>query len=162
MNRSIPDLCDDHPDAIEVLTPMFTSFGGRQAFRGEIVTIKCHEDNSLVKSQAAEPGTGKVMVIDGGGSLRRALLGDQIAANAVKNGWEGIIIYGCARDVEILENLDIGVLALAAIPMKTEKRGIGDLNVTVEFGGVRLHPGHHIYVDKNGVIVSSASLDQTC
>ncbi len=158
MIRSVPDLCDDFPDEVQVLTPMFQSYGGRHCFYGEVVTIKCYEDNSLVKEQAGVPGNGRVMVIDGGGSLRKALLGDQIAANAVANGWEGIIIYGCARDVEILTKLDLGVFALAAIPVKTDKRGLGDLNVSVAFGGVTITPGHYVYADQNGVIVSPIAL----
>ena len=95
-----PDLCDEYPELIKVAEPIFNSFGGKLEFGGEIVTIKCFEDNSLVKENAAKPGKGKVMVVDGGGSLRRALMGDLVAADAVKNGWEGIIIYGCIRDVD--------------------------------------------------------------
>lgn len=153
-----PDLCDDNPELVRVCEPMFVNFGGRDAFGGEIVTIKCHEDNSLVKEHAAKPGSGKVMVVDGGGSLRRALLGDMIAADAVKNGWEGLIIYGCVRDVDALAALDLGVQALAATPLKTEKRGIGDLNVDVSFGGVTFVPGEYVYADNNGVIVSAKPL----
>lgn len=155
---STPDLCDDNPELVRVCEPMFANFGGREAFGGEIVTIKCHEDNSLVKENASKPGTGKVMVVDGGGSLRRALLGDMIAAEAVNNGWEGLIIYGCARDVDALAELDLGVQALAATPLKTEKRGIGDLNVPVTFGGVIFVPGEYVYADNNGVIVSAKPL----
>jgi regulator of ribonuclease activity A len=157
-NYSTPDLCDAFPDDVLVLEPMLAGFGGRDSFAGEIVTIKCHEDNSLVKDNAAKPGVGKVMVVDGGGSLRRALLGDMIAENAVKNGWEGLIIYGCVRDVDALAGLDLGVQALASIPLKTEKRGVGDLNVPVTFGGVTFAPGHYVYADNNGVIVSARRL----
>lgn len=158
MSFSTPDLCDDNPELVRVLEPMLVNFGGRDSFCGEIVTIKCHEDNSLVKENAAKPGHGKVMVVDGGGSLRRALLGDMIAENAVKNGWEGLIIYGCVRDVDALVELDLGVQALASIPLKTEKRGIGDLNVPVTFGGVAFQPGEYVYADNNGVVVSARDL----
>ncbi|WP_461480817.1 ribonuclease E activity regulator RraA [Porticoccus sp.] len=158
MSFSTPDLCDDNPERVRVLEPMLANFGGRDCFGGEIVTIKCHEDNSLVKEHAGKPGRGKVLVVDGGGSLRRALLGDMIAENAVKNGWEGLIIYGCVRDVDALAELDLGVQALASIPLKTDKRGIGDLNVPVTFGGVTFNPGEFVYADNNGVVVSSASL----
>ncbi len=158
MTYSTPDLCDDNPELVRVLEPMMANFGGRESFGGEIVTIKCHEDNSLVKENAAKPGHGKVMVVDGGGSLRRALLGDMIAENAVKNGWEGLIIYGCVRDVDALVTLDLGVQALASIPLKTDKRGIGDLNVDLIFGGVTFIPGEYVYADNNGVVVSSESL----
>ncbi len=159
MSFSTPDLCDDHPKLVRVLEPMMGNFGGRESFGGEVVTIKCHEDNSLVKEQAGNSGQGKVMVVDGGGSLRRALLGDMIAENAVKNGWEGIIIYGCVRDVDALVTLDLGVQALASIPLKTDKRGIGDLNVPVTFGGVTFNPGDYVYADNNGVIVSNEPLE---
>ncbi len=158
MTYSTPDLCDDNPELVRVLEPMMVNFGGRESFGGEIVTIKCHEDNSLVKENAGEPGHGKVMVVDGGGSLRRALLGDMIAENAVKNGWEGFIIYGCVRDVDALVSLDLGVQALASIPLKTDKRGIGDLNVDVTFGGITFIAGEYVYADNNGVVVSSKSL----
>ena len=155
---STPDLCDAYPDAVSVLEPMMINFGGRASFGGEIVTIKCHEDNSLVKEQAALPGQGRVMVVDGGGSLRRALLGDMIAANAVDNGWAGFVIYGCVRDVDALAELDLGVQALASIPLKTDKRGIGDLNVPVTLGGVTFVPGHYLYADNNGVLVAPRDL----
>jgi len=158
MTYSTPDLCDDNPELVRVLEPMMANFGGRESFGGEIVTIKCHEDNSLVKENAGKPGHGKVMVVDGGGSLRRALLGDMIAENAVKNGWEGLIIYGCVRDVDALITLDLGVQALASIPLKTDKRGIGDFNVDLTFGGVTFIPGEYVYADNNGVVVSSESL----
>lgn len=153
-----PDLCDDNPELVRVLEPMMVNFGGRESFGGEIVTIKCHEDNSLVKEQAGNSGKGKVMVVDGGGSLRRALLGDMIAENAVKNGWQGLVIYGCIRDVDAIGELNLGVQALAAIPVKTDKRGIGDLNVPVTFGGVTFNPGEYVYADNNGVIVSAKAL----
>ena len=156
---STPDLCDDHPELVRVLEPMMGNFGGRESFCGEVVTIKCHEDNSLVKEHAGNPGQRKVLVVDGGGSLRRALLGDMIAENAVKNGWEGIIIYGCVRDVDALVTLDLGVQALASIPLKTDKRGIGDLNVPVTFGGVTFNPGDYVYADNNGVIASNKPLE---
>ncbi len=153
-----PDLCDDNPDNVRVLAPMLNNYGGRKQFMGEIVTVKCFEDNSLVKEQAGTNGTGKVLVVDGGGSLRKALLGDMIAENAVKNGWAGFIIYGCIRDVDAIAALDLGVQALNTIPLKTEKRGIGDLNVPVTFGGVTFTPGEFVYADNNGVVVSKEPL----
>lgn len=131
-----PDLCDANPDLVQVLEPMFSNFGGRDSFGGQIVTIKCFEDNSLVKAQAELDGRGKVLVVDGGGSLRCALLGDMIAAKAAQNGWEGLVIYGCVRDVDVLVQTNVGVQALAAHPLKTDKRGLGDLNVVVTFAGV--------------------------
>jgi len=158
MNYSTPDLCDAFPDLVRVMEPMFMNFGGRSSFGGEIVTIKCHEDNSLVKETAATNGTGKVMVVDGGASMRRALLGDMIAENAVNNGWEGFIIYGCIRDVDTITELNLGVQALNTIPVKTDKRGVGDLNIPIQFAGVSMKPGEYIYADNNGIIVSSQAL----
>lgn len=158
MKYSTPDLCDDNPNLVRVLEPMFKSYGGNSTFGGQIVTIKCHEDNSFVKQTAGTDGKGKVMVVDGGGSLRRALLGDLIAANAVKNGWEGFIIYGCIRDVDPIGEMDIGVKALNSIPLKTDKKGIGELNIPVTFGGVTFNPGEYVYADSNGIIVSAKPL----
>ncbi|WPO98531.1 ribonuclease E activity regulator RraA [Pseudomonas sp. HR96] len=155
---STPDLCDAYPDQLQVLEPMFSNFGGRDSFGGQIVTIKCHEDNSLVREQVELDGTGKVLVVDGGGSLRRALLGDMLAEKAARNHWEGLVIYGCVRDVDVLAQTDVGVQALASHPLKTDKRGIGDLNVKVTFAGVTFNPGEYVYADNNGIIVSPSAL----
>lgn len=135
------------------------NFGGVERFGGEIVTIKCFEDNSLVKAQSQVDGGGRVLVVDGGGSRRRALLGDQIAAALAANDWAGIIIYGSVRDIDALAETELGIQAIGAIPVKTEKRGLGDLNVPVTFGGVTFEPGHYVYADNNGVITSNAPLD---
>ncbi|TDR22717.1 ribonuclease E activity regulator RraA [Marinicella litoralis] len=155
---STPDLCDIHADQLKVLTPVFNSYGGRSNFFGQVVTVKCHEDNSLVKQQAATPGKGRVLVVDGGGSMRRALLGDMIAENAVKMGWSGFVIYGCIRDCDEIAALDLGVKALNTIPVKTEKRGLGDLNVPITFAGQTIHPGDWIYCDNNGIVVAKRKL----
>ena len=157
MQYVTPDLCDAYPEVV-VVEPMFSNFGGRDSFGGQIVTIKCFEDNSLVKDQVDLDGKGKVLVVDGGGSLRRALLGDMLAEKAAKNGWEGIVVYGCIRDVDVIAQTDLGVQALASHPMKTEKRGIGDLNIPVTFGGVTFTPGEYLYADNNGIIVSREEL----
>lgn len=153
-----PDLCDEYPDQVRVVAPMFKHYGGITRFSGAIVTIKCFEDNSLVKHHAAQAGEGKIMVVDGEGSQRRALLGDMIAQTAVENGWLGMIIYGCVRDVDILAQLPFGVQALNAHPVKTEKRGLGSFNIPVSFGGVVFNPGDYVYADNNGIIVSSEPL----
>lgn len=158
MDYLTPDLCDANPDQIEVLEPIFTNYGGRRSFGGEIVTIKCFEDNSLVKIQACKAGKGKVMVVDGGGSLKKALLGDMVAADAIKNGWEGLVIYGCIRDVDAIAELDLGVQALNSIPLKTEKLGVGELNPPINFAGVSFRPGEFIYADNNGIITSPKAL----
>lgn len=159
MNFTIPDICDECPADLQVLDPLFTNFGGKEKFWGEIVTVKCFEDNSLVKSNLAGDGTGKVMVVDGGGSLRCALLGDMLAAMAVENGWQGLVINGCVRDVEILESIDLGVCALNCYPVKSEKRNVGQLNVPVSFAGVGFEPGRFLYADKNGIIVARSRLE---
>jgi len=159
VNISTPDLCDAHPDLVRVVAPMFNNYGGRKAFGGPIVTVKCFEDNSVVKQQVAEPGDGRVMVVDGGGSLRCALLGDLLAAKAMQNNWAGLIIYGCIRDVDEIANMDIGVQALNTIPIKSVRKGVGELNEQVSFGGVTFNPGEYLYADNNGVIVSVKSLE---
>ncbi len=152
-----PDLCDAYP-LVRVLTPMFKNFGGRKSFGGQVVTVKCFEDNSRVKELLATEGKGKVLVVDGGGSLRCALLGDMIGESAVKYGWEGVIIYGCVRDVDALAQLDLGVQALAAMPLKSVRKGIGEVGLSLSFGGVIIENGEYIYADNNGVIVSAEAL----
>jgi len=157
--KSTPDLCDVYEGGISVLDPMFTNFGGRERFYGEAVTVKCFEDNSTVKELARTAGKGRVMVVDGGGSLRRALLGDIVGASALANGWAGFVIYGAIRDVDELGAMDLGVQALATHPMKTEKKGIGDLDVPVTFAGVTIHPGDFVACDNNGIVVSPVALE---
>jgi regulator of ribonuclease activity A len=159
MEYSTPDLCDLYPELVRIAEPIFRNFGGRNSFGGEIVTVKCFEDNSVVKESAGKSGHGKVMVVDGGGSLRKALLGDLIAETAQKNGWEGFIIFGAVRDVDALMSLDLGVKALASIPLKTERKGLGDLNVPVKFGGITFDPGEYVYADSTGIIVSAGPLE---
>ena len=154
-----PDLCDAYPELVRIVEPLFNNYGGRKAFGGEILTIKCHEDNSLVKEHVGNPGNGRVMVVDGGGSLRCALLGDMLAAKAVENGWAGIIIYGCIRDVDDIGTMDLGVQALRTIPIKSNRQGRGDLNIPVTFGGVTFNPGEFVYADNNGIIVASQELN---
>lgn len=158
------DLLDNHPEqSIQVLCPsvdgrFFKSYGARKTFGGQIVTVKCFEDNSRVKELLATDGTGKVLVVDGGASMRCALMGDMIAESAVKNHWNGVIIYGCVRDVDAIATLELGVHALAAIPQKSHRQGRGDINVDVSFGGVTFKSGHYLYADNNGIIVASESL----
>ncbi|CAJ1812985.1 MULTISPECIES: putative 4-hydroxy-4-methyl-2-oxoglutarate aldolase [Aeromonas] len=154
----LPDLCDEYGDALQVAEPLFQNFGGKVLFHGQAVTLSCYEDNSLVRELVNRPGQGRVMVIDGGGSLRRALLGDQLAIKAAEQGWEGIVIYGAVRDVGTLATLALGVKALAPCPVKTEKRGLGELDAVVSFAGVTIHPGDYVYADLNGVLVSATRL----
>jgi regulator of ribonuclease activity A len=158
MNLLTTDLCDAHEDKVRVVEPMFASFGGRSAFHGRIATLKLFEDNSLVRKALESPADGRILVIDGGGSLRRALVGDQLAALAVKNGWAGIVVYGCIRDSRAISEMDIGVLAITTHPMKTLKKNTGEANIPVTFGGVTFTPGEWLYADEDGVIVSTDAI----
>jgi len=159
---STPDLCDQYENDpatdLKVLDGIFNSYGGRKQFFGQAVTIKCFEDNSVVKQLVGTAGEGRVIVMDGGGSLRRAILGDMLAENAATNGWAGLIINGCIRDCEEIAAIDLGVKALNTHPMKTEKRGQGDLDIAVTFAGHTIRPGDWVYADNNGVIVSNKEL----
>ena len=158
------DLLDDHPEKdLQVVTPsmdgkFFKSYGARQSFAGQVVTVKCFEDNSRVKELLATDGTNKVLVVDGGASMRCALMGDLIGESAVKNNWAGVVIYGCVRDVDALAQLDLGVQALAAIPQKSNRQGAGETGLALNFGGVTIAQGNFIYADNNGILVSNQSL----
>jgi regulator of ribonuclease activity A len=152
------DLYDEFSAEVRVCLPIFRSFGGRVQFSGRASTIRCFEDNSRVKEAVNQPGEGRVLVVDGGGSLRCALLGDLLAAAAVKNGWVGIIINGCARDTADLATMPIGVLALAPNPTRSEKRNEGQRDLPVDIAGVYINPGDFIYVDTDGVLVARRAL----
>jgi len=152
-----PDLCDSYPD-VEVLDPLFANFGGLEAFYGPIRTVKCFEDNSMVKQAVAEPGNGAVLVVDAGGSHRCAMLGDMLAEQAVANGWAGIVMYGCVRDVDILAALPIGVQAMGSHPRKSEKHGEGQRDIDINFAGVNIKPGKWLYADNNGIIIAQHEL----
>lgn len=152
------DLCDEHGDAVVVAEPMFADFGGREAFFGPIQTVKVFEDNTLVRSSLSEPGQGRVLVVDGGGSLRRALLGDRLAAMAADNGWAGVIVYGCIRDSAEIADVDLGVKALATHPRRSDKLGAGQVGMPVTFAGVTFSPGAWVYADADGVVVSAREL----
>jgi len=162
MTFKTPDLCDafetELGKTLRVVAPMFQRYGARNSFSGQIVTLKIFEDNTLVREAFAENGQGKVLVIDGGGSLRCALVGDQLAILAQKNGWEGVVVYGCIRDSGDINAIDIGVRALNTHPQKSIKKGAGDKDIAVTFGGVTFNPGDFLYADEDGVLVSSKSL----
>jgi regulator of ribonuclease activity A len=157
------DLCDtlknESPDNFRVLPPVFRDFGGLQRFGGAVVTLKCHEDNSLVKAMAESAGNGRVLVVDGGGSLRRALLGGKLGAAAANNGWAGMVIDGCVRDVSELATCRLGIRALASMPMSTEKRNQGLQAVAVQIQGVWVRPGDWLYADEDGMVISGKKLD---
>ena len=159
MTYSIPDLCDEFLPQLQVLEPLLSNFGGRQKFCGEIVTVKCFEDNSVIKDTLGTKGRGRILVVGGGGSLRCALLGDILAAMAAENGWQGLVIHGCVRDVEILKSIDIGIRALNRHPVRSNKRNSGLANVPVRFAGARFQPGQYLYADENGIVVAECKLD---
>jgi regulator of ribonuclease activity A len=154
------DLCDAHgaDPGLRVLPPTFASYGGRVRFCGPVSTVKCFEDNSLVRAAVEGPGQGRVLVVDGGGSKRRALLGGKLAALAVSNGWAGVVVDGCVRDVAELAAADLGVRALACQPMPPVKRGEGQRDVAVQVQGVWVRPGDWLYADADGVLVSAGPL----
>lgn len=159
MAFSTPDICDDYLADLQVLEPIFSEYGASEQFSGEIVTIKCFEDNTLLKKTLGTDGSGKVMVVDGGGSLRRALLGDMLAAMAVDNGWQGVLINGCVRDVEIIKTIKLGVRALNCHPVRSDKRNEGQLNVPIAFAGANIMPGQYLYADENGILIVKSKLD---
>jgi regulator of ribonuclease activity A len=158
MDFQTADLSDDHTDITQVAQPLFQAYGMHKKFSGEIVTIKCHEDNSLVREVLSETGQGKVLVVDGGGSLRCALVGDQIATLAVNNGWSGVIVFGCIRDSVAINQMPMGLRALNTHPLKSVKKGIGEKNLVVNFAGVRFEPGHYLYADEDGILVAPKPL----
>lgn len=154
---STPDLADAAPQALAVPLP-WRNYGLHRRFYGRAVTIKCHEDNSLVKACVGEPGEGRVIVVDGGGSVRRALLGDMLAEKAAANGWAGLVIAGVIRDVDEIAGIALGVQALGSCPLKTDKRGEGQRDIVIDIAGVAIAPGDCIYADNNGVLVSKEPL----
>ncbi len=158
MTRSLPDLCDDHADLVQVAEPLFHDYGARRAFSGPITTIKCHEDNALVRRAVESPGAGRVLVVDGGGSLRRALVGDKIGSLMISNGWSGVVVFGAVRDVEVLATLPVAVRGLGICPLQPFKKGIGDRDVPVKFAGITFQPGAWLYADENGLLVSAQPL----
>lgn len=152
------DLCDRYDDQLQVCEPLLRPFGGRSSFHGAIATVQCFEDNSLVREALGEDGRGRVLVVDGGGSLRCALLGDQLAALAQRNGWAGVVVNGCIRDAAQIAAMDLGVMALASHPRKSIKRGHGQRDLRVRFAGTHFDPGSQLYCDADGVIVAGQAL----
>ncbi len=152
------DLSDTHSDHLKVADNIFTAYGKRSKFYGEIVTVKVFEDNVLVKAELEKEGTGKVLVVDGGGSLRCALMGDNVAALIEKNNWNGVLIYGAIRDSADINEMNVAVKALGTHPFKSIKKGQGDINIPVHFAGIVFNPGEFIYSDEDGIIVSEKKL----
>lgn len=158
MTHATADLCDKHIDKLQVAEPMFADFGGEAVFEGQIHTLKVFEDNTLVRAALEKDGTGQVLVVDGGGSFRCALLGDNLAALAIENNWRGIVVFGCIRDSRQIAQMDIAVKALATNPTKSVKRNEGQENIPVRFAGVDFRPGAHLYADEDGIVVSEMPL----
>lgn len=158
MRFKTADLYDCHSEEVQVAEPLFRDFGQRQYFHGPVATVKCHEDNSLVRATLEKKGEGRVLVVDGGGSTRCALVGDRLGALGRDNGWSGIIVFGCIRDAEELGSIDIGVKALATNPRKSVKRQEGQTEIVLSFADVTFEPGHHVYADIDGIIVSKVPL----
>ncbi|MEC9483000.1 MAG: ribonuclease E activity regulator RraA [Halomonas sp.] len=159
MNHIVtPDICDAYPE-VRILEPLFANFGGVEAFCGPVRTVKCFEDNSRVKEAVSEPGEGAVLVVDGGGSQRCALLGDMLAEKAADNGWAGVVVYGCVRDVDALAAIELGIQALGPHPRRSDKRGEGQRDVDVTFAGVSLRPGQWLYADNNGILIAESRLN---
>jgi regulator of ribonuclease activity A len=152
MTHTTADLSDAYPDAA-VARPGFIDFGGRARFSGPIRTVRCWEDNSLVRATLETAGNGAVLVVDGGGSMNCALLGDRLGVLAASNGWLGVIVNGCVRDSAELARLDLGVRALATTPRRSDKRNTGDVDLPVTFAGVTFTPGEWVYVDEDGIVV---------
>ena len=156
------DVCDAHEEQLasgelQVLTPgVFQAFGQKRMFAGRVVTVKCFEDNVLLRKTLEEPGSGKVLVVDGGGSLRNALVGGNVAKLAETSGWAGLVIFGCVRDVDELNDCAIGVRALAPCPVKSKKLGKGEKNIEVSFTGATIRPGDFCWVDNDGILVSTS------
>ncbi|MFI6476869.1 ribonuclease E activity regulator RraA [Nonomuraea sp. NPDC050663] len=154
MSISTADLFDERGDELDSCDLQLRQYGGHAAFAGPIVTVRCHQDNALLKAILGAPGEGRVLVVDGGGSVHTALMGDLIAGSAVANGWAGVVINGAVRDVVALRELELGVKALGSNPRKSGKEGTGERDVPVSFGGITFHPGATLYSDDDGILVT--------
>ncbi len=156
MTTATADLIDEHGDALGSCDLQLRQYGGHRAFSGVVTTVRCHQDNALLKSVLSSPGDGRVLVVDGGGSLHTALMGDLIAQLAVDNGWAGVVIHGAVRDSATLSGMPLGVKALGTNPRKSGKTGAGERDVPVSFGGVTFTPGAELFSDPDGVLVTAA------
>ncbi len=158
MSYATTDLCDAFAQELQIADPIFFDFGSTTSFSGPITTLKLHEDNTLVRDALETDGKDGVLVVDGGGSTRCALLGGNLAVLAEKNNWQGVLVYGCIRDREEIEETTVGVKALAPHPLKSNKQGIGQKDVPVRFAGVNWIPGYYLYADKDGIVLSEKAL----
>ncbi|OUS26383.1 ribonuclease E activity regulator RraA [Thalassotalea sp. 42_200_T64] len=159
MEYNTSELCNLYADSVDVLEPMLSNYGGRSSFGGIVVTIKCFESNGIISETVEQDGTGKVLVIDGGGSTRRALIDSYIADTAAKHNWAGIICYGSVRDVDLLEDIELGIQAMVSIPVGADDSNVGETDLAINFAGVTILPDDHIYADNTGIILSPDPLD---
>ncbi len=158
MTKATADLYDEFGEELTVLAPIFSDYGGKSTFEGEIATLKVFEDNTLVRAELEKSGENKVLVIDGGGSLRCALLGDNLAVLAMDNGWSGIIVFGCVRDSAQIIEIGLGVKAIGVNPRKSVKRGEGERDVALRFAEAIIEPGEYLYADRDGIVISKTAL----
>ena len=158
MTFSTADLHDEHEGKVQVANVLMQSFGRKTSFSGPISTVKCFEDNSLVRAALEEPGNGRVLVVDGGASIRCALVGDKLAELGIKNGWEGLVINGCIRDTAVISTLNIGIKALGANPRRSVKKGEGERDISLSFADTTFTPGDRLYADEDGVLLSPIKL----
>ncbi|GAB3274399.1 ribonuclease E activity regulator RraA [Kineosporia babensis] len=157
MTSATADLWDEFGTSLQSCVTPFLQYGGLAVFSGPISTVRCHEDNALVKSVVSGPGEGRVLIVDGQGSRRCALMGDMIAKIAQENGWAGVVIHGCVRDVAILRTVELGIKAIGSSPAKSSKTGDGEKDVEISFGGVTFRPGDLLFSDEDGVVVKPAA-----
>ena len=155
----VTDLCDAFSDQLQIAEPIFADFGGELGFAGPIHTLKVFEDNTFVRAELEKPGEGRVLVVDGGGSLRCALLGGNLAKLAEDNDWSGVVVYGCVRDVEEIDACKVGVKALAPHPLKSRKQNIGEIGLDVHFAGIKFRQGDWLYADADGLITATKQLN---
>ncbi len=160
MTFSTADLYDEHEDKVRVANVLMQNFGRRPRFSGPISTVKCFEDNSLVRAALEEPGNGRVLVVDGGASIRCALVGDKLAQLGMNNGWAGLVVHGCIRDSAVVATLDIGIKALGANPRRSVKQGKGERDVPLVFADTTFMPGEYLYADEDGILLSPEGLQE--
>ena len=158
VERATADICDAYADRVQVCEPLFQAYGGITATHGVVSTVRCFEDNSRVKEAVESPGQGRILIVDGGGSRRHALFGGNLGKAAVKNGWAGVIIYGCIRDSAELGGMKLALRALGTMPLRSEKRGEGERDMPVRFAGVTFRPGDYVYADEDGIVVAREQL----
>ena len=158
MTFSTADLYDEHEGKVQVANILMRSFGRKTRFSGPIATVKCFEDNSLVRAALEEPGRNRILVVDGGGSIRCALVGDKLAELGIKNGWKGLVINGCIRDSAVISTLNIGIKALGANPRRSVKKGEGERDDVLNFADATFKPGDYLYADEDGILLSPVEL----